>query len=396
MSFEIGAVIIKKLNEYGYDAYFVGGAVRDSFLGRAIDDIDIATAAPPEKVIEIFPKTIPVGIEHGTVIVRMEHLSFEVTTFRREGNYQDFRHPSSVDFISSITEDLKRRDFTINAMAQTIDGEIIDPFDGQADLTRKLIKTVGSPDERFQEDPLRIMRGIRFISMLGFSLDESTRDSIINNKAFLTNIAIERLTVEFEKMLLGESLTKAIQELVHTEVYRYLPGLVNRDGLINFGNNKIPTSCTIEERWGLLCYFCHDDYPLSFLKKWKLPNQKIKKIINYTILLNGENLKDINAWFVYKEGLETTLAFRRLKAVLNQTGVSDHEIKEIYEGLSIKSRHEMNIDGNDLIKWCDRHPGPWIEQILAEIEKLIVNRQLFNEKAAIKEWVMWRSQSEVD
>lgn len=396
MSFDIGKKIINQLNKHGFEAYFVGGAVRDSLLGRKISDIDIATSAPPEKVVTIFPKTIPVGIEHGTVIVRMEHLSFEVTTFRRESNYQDYRHPSSVDFITSITEDLKRRDFTINAMALTVDGDLIDPFDGQSDIRQKVIKAVGLPDERFSEDPLRMMRAIRFLSMLDFSLDATTRGSIIRNKVLLEKIAVERLLVEFEKLLLGVAASRAINELMDTGLYLHLPGLTNPKVLQIFASYHVPTTWKIEEKWALLCYTCEIHEPATFLKKWKLSNQKIKRIVHLVSLLSKYELIDITDWFLYKEGLDFTSSFIRIKELLNQTVFSSLDVRNAYKELPIHTRKAMRVNGNDLQQWLNKGPGPWIQMLIEEIEKMIVTGKLENNDAAIKEWVRWRSQLETD
>ena len=141
--------IIDKIEEAGFEAYFVGGSVRDTLLNKPINDVDIATSAKPNEIKEIFPKTIDVGIEHGTVMVLWKDASYEITTFRTESTYQDFRRPDTVEFVRSLKEDLKRRDFTINALAMDRDGKIIDYFNGQKDLENNLIKAVGIPEERF-------------------------------------------------------------------------------------------------------------------------------------------------------------------------------------------------------------------------------------------------------
>jgi tRNA nucleotidyltransferase (CCA-adding enzyme) len=167
--------IIKQLKAHGHEAYFVGGAVRDFLLRRPIGDVDIATSALPEEVMRIFPKTIGVGVEHGTVMVLHEGTPYEVTTFRTEGKYEDYRRPESVTFVRSLHEDLKRRDFTMNAIAMNEHGQMIDPFAGQEAIKRKMIQTVGDAKARFSEDALRMMRALRFVSQLGFYLSEETK-----------------------------------------------------------------------------------------------------------------------------------------------------------------------------------------------------------------------------
>ena len=157
-----GIGVLEALEEHGHQAYFVGGCIRDFVMKRSIHDIDIATSATPEEVIQIFDKTVPTGLQHGTVLVLFNQSSYEVTTFRSEGTYQDFRRPSEVTFIRDLNEDLQRRDFTMNAMAMDRHGLLYDPFDGQAAIERKEILAVGNAEERFMEDPLRMMRAFVF------------------------------------------------------------------------------------------------------------------------------------------------------------------------------------------------------------------------------------------
>ena len=170
--------VLQTLKEAGHEAVFVGGSVRDLVLGKEISDVDIATSATPEEVKSLFSHTVDVGIEHGTVLVLHHHDSYEVTTFRTEGTYQDFRHPDSVTFVRSLEEDLMRRDFTINALAVNDKEEIVDYFGGIEDLEREIIRCVGNPLERFNEDALRMMRAVRFAGQLGFSIESDTFNAI--------------------------------------------------------------------------------------------------------------------------------------------------------------------------------------------------------------------------
>ena len=173
----------------------------------------------------IFPRHVPVGLEHGTVIVVENGEPYEVTTFRTESEYEDFRRPSSVQFVRSLEEDLKRRDFTMNAIAMTEEGEMVDLFAGQEAIQKREIVTVGNAADRFQEDALRMMRGIRFVSTLGFSLETKTKQAIETYGHLLEHIAIERITVEFEKLLTGTYCVKALKELVETKLFSHLPYL---------------------------------------------------------------------------------------------------------------------------------------------------------------------------
>lgn len=193
--------IIERLESHGYEAFVVGGCVRDACLGRIPADWDITTSATPDQVKQVFKKTIDTGIEHGTVTVMMHGTGYEVTTYRLDGEYEDNRHPKEVAFTSNLSEDLKRRDFTINAMAYNSRVGLVDQFDGIGDLKRGLIRCVGDAEERFDEDALRVMRAVRFSAQLGFDIEESTYQAIKNHKAFLKNISEERIRVELTKLV---------------------------------------------------------------------------------------------------------------------------------------------------------------------------------------------------
>lgn len=198
---EQAAVILNTLTSAGYEAYVVGGCVRDSLLGREPGDWDITTSARPEQVKALFHRTIDTGIAHGTVTVMVNHEGYEVTTYRIDGEYEDCRHPKEVQFTSQLTEDLRRRDFTINAMAYNPESGVIDKFDGISDLREKVIRCVGVPEERFDEDALRMMRAVRFSAQLGFDIDTPTCDAIRKKAGQLVNISAERIQMELVKIL---------------------------------------------------------------------------------------------------------------------------------------------------------------------------------------------------
>ena len=205
--------ILRRLNEHGYEAYAVGGCVRDQLLGRTPDDWDLTTSARPEQVMELFaPHCIPTGLQHGTVTVRQDHRSFEVTTFRTDGVYSDHRHPDEVHFSDRLEEDLKRRDFTVGAMAMDAQGRIVDLFGGREDLKNGVIRCVGEADRRFDEDALRIMRALRFMSVLGFSIAPDTADAIRRGREKLRHIAVERICVEMTKLLCGADAARVLLE----------------------------------------------------------------------------------------------------------------------------------------------------------------------------------------
>ena len=206
--------IINMLNSAGFEAYAVGGCVRDSVLGREPNDWDITTSAMPEEVKAIFRRTVDTGIKHGTVTVLLGDEGFEVTTFRVDGEYTDHRHPEEVSFTRELEEDLLRRDFTINAMAYSDSTGLVDLYGGINDLEDKLIKAVGAPDARFDEDALRIMRAVRFAAQLGFDIEGRTKEAIIRHTEFLRDVSAERIEAELTKLI-----TSAHPELL-IEAYR--------------------------------------------------------------------------------------------------------------------------------------------------------------------------------
>lgn len=196
-------VIIDRLTERGYEAYIVGGCVRDSVLGRKPDDWDVTTSAQPCEIKRVFARTVDTGIAHGTVTVLVGGEGIEVTTYRIDGQYEDHRHPDSVEFTTSLSQDLQRRDFTINAMAYNDEKRLIDPFGGLDDLDKKVIRCVGEAKQRFDEDALRILRAVRFAAQLGFVIDEDTKKAIKELAPTLKNISAERIQVEIVKLIIS-------------------------------------------------------------------------------------------------------------------------------------------------------------------------------------------------
>ena len=203
--------VLRALEAAGHRAYAVGGCVRDLLRGETPDDYDITTSARPEEVMALFAgRCIPTGLQHGTVTVRENHCSFEVTTFRADGVYTDNRHPSEVFFSQTLEEDLQRRDFTINAMAMDLRGEVTDLYGGREDLKNGILRCVGDADTRFGEDALRMMRALRFAAVLGFTIAEETARSIRKNRELLRNIAVERILVEMNKLLTGRDALRIL------------------------------------------------------------------------------------------------------------------------------------------------------------------------------------------
>ena len=228
--------IITTLQKHGFEAYAVGGCVRDSFLGRVPGDWDITTSAAPEETKSLFARTFDTGIEHGTITVLLNGEGFEVTTYRIDGKYEDNRHPSKVQFTRSLSEDLLRRDFTINAMAWSLDadsfGELVDPFDGMYDLEECIIRTPCDPDITFSDDPLRMMRAVRFASQLGFTIEEETFDAIRRNAPRIGIVSRERIAAELNKIVLSPVPSIGFELLEATGLLeRIFPELHNLKGV---------------------------------------------------------------------------------------------------------------------------------------------------------------------
>ena len=203
--------VLQTMEENGFEAYLVGGCVRDLLRGKSPQDWDMTTSARPEQVLALFEgHAIPTGLQHGTVTVRADGYSFEMTTFRVDGDYEDHRHPDHVTFTDSLAEDLKRRDFTVNAMAMDLRGKLTDLHDGREDLTAGVIRCVGDARKRFGEDALRILRAIRFSSTLGFQLEEETEKAVHELAPLLRDVAAERIREELLKLLCGENTVQVL------------------------------------------------------------------------------------------------------------------------------------------------------------------------------------------
>lgn len=388
--FKKASSIIEMLKQHGHEAYFVGGSVRDLIIDRPIGDIDIATSALPEEVMAIFPRHVPVGLEHGTVIVVENGEPYEVTTFRTESEYEDFRRPSSVQFVRSLEEDLKRRDFTMNAIAMTEEGEMVDLFAGKEAIRLKEITTVGDAADRFQEDALRMMRGIRFVSTLGFSLEIKTKQAIETYGHLLEHIAIERITVEFEKLLTGTYCVNGLQELVETKLFSHLPYLqMSEERLLKATQYKWDSFETDVEAWAFFLYCIGEEHPSVFLRQWKFSNKKIKDIVAVLLAIRSRKEKEWDTILLYKIGIRIAeMAERVYEAIIESyNSASVKQVQSLFHALPIKNRQEMNVTGNDLLSWTDKKPGPWVAEMLQNIEEAIVQGDLVNKKEDIREWL---------
>lgn len=242
--------IIDNIRSHGYEAFIVGGCVRDAVLGRIPGDWDITTSAKPEQVKEIFGKTVDTGLKHGTVTIIKHGKGYEVTTYRIDGEYLDGRHPETVEFTPDLREDLKRRDFTINAMAYSHETGIVDEFEGMEDLKRRVIRCVGRAGDRFTEDALRILRAVRFAAQLDFVIEDETYKAIVKIAPNLTHVSKERIQVELTKLLLSDHPEKiwmvdetGIADYVTSGFPEVFERELERENSHNAGENETPGKC---------------------------------------------------------------------------------------------------------------------------------------------------------
>ncbi len=358
----------------GFEAWCVGGAVRDLIMGLTPSDYDITTNAEPEVIMSIFPKTVATGIKHGTVTVVTDNGNIEVTTYRTEGQYTDHRSPDNVDFVKNVDEDVKRRDFTVNAILYNSKNDIYDPQNGVLDIENKNLRCIGQPHERFLEDALRILRLFRFSAQLGFDVEKSTLECALELSYLLENISLERIFTEFKRALTSKN-----------------PELLNpllKSGALTFlgiSTNEIPVIIKhLTSDFPLrFAVFCHkNNYnALNILKNLKADNQAIENVKIYTELfnfqipkcksdikrmLNLSSIKHLNNIFDY---------YSLLKVSTNHLHKLLNEVIENNEPYLIK---DLAINGNDLIKLG--YSGQKIGEILEKLLEAVIDNPQYNTK----------------
>ena len=364
--------ILKTFNKNGFEAYFVGGCVRDFLLDKDFSDIDITTNALPEQVKNIFPKSIGTGIQHGTVTILVNGESYEVTTFRKEDEYVNHRAPDKVEFVSDLKEDLDRRDFTINAMALDYKGKLFDFHNGEADLKNKIIKTVNDPNERFFEDALRMLRAFRFSSRLGFDIDSNTLVAIKRNAKLIEYVSIERIVNEFRKLLEGKGNINSMQLMLNSMLNSYIPFLKDIEVIEDFSEYTFCQSLYILLKMNNISF---DD-----LKSLKLSNKELKQIKEYE-KINTDFKNDIQLELIlYKYNIED------VRFICSYFKYEDEsEIEKIK--LPITSFNDIDIKSEEIIAFINRKPGPWIKEIIVLLEYEILLNGLVNNKKNILDFL---------
>ena len=423
--------IIHTLQEHGYEAYAVGGCVRDSVLGRVPDDWDITTSATPQETKALFPRTFDTGIEHGTITVLIEKDAFEVTTYRVDGKYEDSRHPSEVTFTRCLQEDLLRRDFTINAMAYNEKEGLVDIFGGMEDLQNKMIRCVGNARARFGEDALRILRAVRFAAQLGFEIEEETQKGITELAPSLANISAERIQVELVKMLISpnpkllrtayelgimkvimpefDEMMKTTQETKH---HKYTVGEHTIKAIENIRADKVlrltmllhdvakPRMKTMDEK-GAAHFKKHDivgtEMAKQILRRLKFDNDTMNKVVklvqyhDYRMPAEAKNVRRAmnkigEELFLYFLEVQEADALAQSEYMLEEKLQNIKEIRMCYEEIVARqecvSLKTLAITGSDLIE-SGMKPGKEIGVILNKLLEIVIENPEYNEKETL-------------
>ena len=388
------------LEESGFEAYIVGGCVRDSIMNKKPSDWDIATSATPDEICAVFKdyKTILTGAKHGTVTVVIDHFHIETTTYRTEGTYSDNRRPDYVSFTGDLKEDLKRRDFTMNAIAYNPKVGIVDYFGGISDIENMILRCVGEPDKRFSEDALRIMRALRFASVLSLTIEENTRLSIHKNKELLDNIAVERIVAEFNKLLLGDYVEKILHEYKDV-IAVFIPEIAETFGfdqrnyhhiydvwghivsaismspkliyvrLAVFFHDIAKPSCLKFDSRGMGHFSGHQqrgkEIALEVLKRLKYDNATTK-VVSFLVLYHDAPVKpektEIKKWLMKYGKTMVQLLFeikiadnlaknRNFPARLIEAKEGRAVLRKILKNNECYSLDQLNLGGRDLIEW---------------------------------------------
>lgn len=375
-------LVIERLEQHGYEAVFVGGAIRDDLLGKQARDIDIATSAEPSEVQRIFSSTIDVGIKHGTVLVLIGQEPIEVTTYRTGKTASERK---------TLREDLLHRDFTMNALAMTKHGELIDFFGGQEDLKQHLIRAVGKPKERFQEDALRLLRAVRFASVLNFTIEGETFAAMKREANKLKEVAIERIKIELDKLFLGRNPSKGLQLIIESELNRSLPlfpkELTKIEQLLPFNSSK--------EGWAILM-LVGGFTAREMGKAYKLSNDEKAFLSHVEQASINRNKQAFAIDDFYRYDAIVLYLAEKFYNVTNDLKIelSIKQFEQEKSNLPIQSMKDLQVNGQDLLKWANVRGGRWVGEWMQKIEQAVLHRQCENETDKIKEWFIHDFNSE--
>lgn len=353
--------LLKEINKHSYQAYIVGGFVRDHLLGIESNDIDICTNATPMQIKEIFKDNCLATDDYGSITVISKNMKFEITTFRKEIGYIDNRHPAEVKYIDNLHDDLLRRDFTINTMCIDSDGKVIDELNGKEDLANKIIRTVGNSYDKFNEDSLRILRAIRFATILDFTLDKEVYDAILRTKHLLINLSYNRKKDELDKMFTSPNFKKGIALLLELGLDKELE-ITNLSKVLD---TDVSSSIGI---WSILNVT--DKYPFS--------KNELDLIERINKVLELDNLDPV---VLYTYGLYVNSEAGKIKKL------DVKKITEAYNKLIIKSKKDIDISSEEIMAILDKEPGEYLKDIYSDIEKEILLNRLENKKLDICKYI---------
>ena len=406
-NFETAQQILRTIVSHGHQAYFVGGFVRDQIRGAQTHDIDIATSATPAEVQAMFAHTVATGLQHGTVSVIVDRIAYEVTTFRTESSYENSRRPQEVTFIGDVYGDLERRDFTINAMAMDVDGRIIDPYAGQADIQAGIVRAVGQASARFDEDALRMLRCLRFAANLEFKIDSQTWQALKQQRHNLLHISIERVRMDLDKMMAGVNPQRALQLFANSGLYSHLKGdqrlgaaierkktahqhqqLADESPLIVIDSNRMSDVRARWASWFLQLELTADDAK-SVCRFLTHPNKKTEQITDI-IRFSQRLLEQLQMtrtehecavmWKRLTLHYGTEIADLYLAVLANELhnmnhspaqSIIDqqktmiwHHAQQWMAQMPITHVRQLAINGHQLLKYSGRKHGPWIRQTI--------------------------------
>lgn len=388
--------VLRHLTAAGHQAWFVGGCVRDALLGRPIGDVDIATSARPEDVMALFPKHAPTGIRHGTVTVFADGRSYEVTTFRTESAYENFRRPAGVAFVDDIRDDLKRRDFTVNAIAMGADGRIVDPYGGSEDLARGVIRCVGDPDERFREDALRMVRAVRFAAQLRFRIAPSTWRALRRNAGLLRHIALERVGAELDKMILGADPDRAVALFVRSGLWRETKTPLSAPGAIVCADGARLNGLEPGDlRW--IALWASSNVPHDEARRWMAGFALGKKRLHgifaplelHAAASGAPDTREGWARLALAHGrtaaADWLAVMRALPAISPVPAAVLDRWTAWLEAMPAFAPAELELDGATLAEAAGRKGGPWIRRTMDRLLLETAAGRLPNERRALLE-----------
>ncbi len=349
--------ILEILNDNNYEAYIVGGYIRDKLLGIISNDIDICTSATPKEIMDIFPNSD--SPNYGSIRINYKNVNFDITTFRKEIKYQDNRVPVKIKYIKNLKKDLLRRDFTINTIIMDKDKNIIDLLNAKPDLNKKIIKTVGNPRYRLKEDALRILRAVRFATILNFDIEPKTKFYIKRYSNLLKKLSKNRIKQELDKIFISSNKEKGIKLLIELKL----------DKVLNLDNLSTITPCN--DLIGIWTQANVDKiYPFTKVEKDQM--MRIRELLNLDIH---------DKYNIYKYGLYiSTVAYQ-----IKNDDIS--KLNKIYNQLPIKETKDINIDNLTIAKTLNKEPGSYLKDILKDIERKIVYNSIDNTKESIIKYI---------